>query len=39
VAEARPQRSDPVPTFNALDYIANLLYQAECAQNNSHGVR
>lgn len=35
----RQRRPDPVPTFNALDFIANLLYQAECAKNNSHGVR
>lgn len=33
------QRRDPVPTFNPLDFVANLLYQAECAKNNSHGVR
>jgi hypothetical protein len=38
-AEERPQRSDPVPTFNALDFIANLLYQADCAKQNMHGVR
>ena len=30
---------DPLPTFNALDFIANLLYQADCAKQNMHGVR
>lgn len=30
---------DPIPTFNAPDFIANLLYQADCAKKNSHGVR
>lgn len=38
--ETRAERSrDPLPTFNALDFIANLLYQADCAKKNSRGVR
>jgi hypothetical protein len=39
-ADSRAERSrDPLPTFNALDFIANLLYQADCAKHNSNGVR
>ena len=33
------KRSYPTPTFNALDFIANLLYQAECAKAGTRGVR
>lgn len=33
------QRTNPVPTFNALDFIGNLLYQAECAKTGTTGAR
>lgn len=33
------ERTEPVPTFNALDFIADLLYHTQCHREKMHGVR